>query len=405
MSDKIKILIADDAKDTRESIKKILSREETIEILGEASNGEETLKLVSKTSPDVVLMDINMPVLDGLKATEKISYDFPNCGVIILSVQAEQEYFRKAMSAGAREYLVKPFSPDELINAIKRVKDFQDRRKVIVAPQATIAPPPAGKIIVVFGTKGGIGKSLIATNLAISLVQNSKKKVVIMDLDLQFGDIAIMLNINPERTISDVVNVIDDMDIEMLEGFLTKHKSGLSILPAPINPAYAETITPEIVGKLIKLLKDNYQYIIIDTVSSFQDNILTVLDICDIILLVLILDLPTIKNIKLSLETMMSLNYPIEKVKLVLNRSDSDTGLNLSDIEKMLEVKISYFIPSDGKLVIPSVNKGIPFVESSPHSPISEGILKIAQDLIGEKDIKKEEVGFKKFFKPIFAKR
>jgi pilus assembly protein CpaE len=192
--DKIKILVCDDADETRNSIKRIVSLEDKFQLVGEAKNGKEAVDMCKKIKPDIVLMDINMPEMDGIQATEVITLNQPFIGIIILSVQGEQEYLRKAMSAGAREYLVKPFSPDELINAVERTKIYIEKRKEVLIPPQIVEKKEKEKhiIICIFGTKGGVGKSLIATNLAIALKKITEKEVVLIDLDFQFGDIAIM---------------------------------------------------------------------------------------------------------------------------------------------------------------------------------------------------------------------
>lgn len=391
----IKVIIADDVKETRESIKKLLSLEENIKIIAEAENGRQAVELSRALSPDIVLMDINMPVMNGIEATEIISLEMPDIGVIILSVQGEQEYLRKAMIAGAREYLVKPFTPDELINSIKRVKEFIEKRKAKVE---TKEEKREGKIISIFGTKGGVGRSLIACNLATVLAKETGEKVVLMDLDLQFGDVSIMLNLTPKLTISEIMPQIVSLDIEALQDFLISHESGLKVLPAPAKPEYAEVVTKEAVEKILKIARKEFSYIVLDTISSFHEITLTALDNSDIILVILTLDLPTIKNTKLALVTMEGLRYPPEKIRLVLNRSDSQTGLKLEEIEKTLGFKFSYFIPSDGKLVVPAVNRGVPFVLSNPEAEISIKIKEMAEDISGKISKKVEEKEKKKVF-------
>lgn len=383
---KIPVLIVDDAADTRESVKKILSLEPSVQVVGEAENGKDGVEKARKLKPTVVLMDINMPVMDGIQATEVVCQEALDIGVIILSVQGEQEYFRKAMVAGAREFLVKPFSPDELLNAVKRVHELSSKRRALLA---STAPAPAAeakkaKIISVFSTKGGVGKSLIATNLAVAIVEATKGKVAILDLDLQFGDVAAMLNAKPKHTIVDAVNHFDSLDMELLSSFFADHPSGLKILPAPLEPAFAETVTGDVIGRILSLLKDNYDFVIIDTDSSFTEATLLALEKSDEIVLLTLLDFPTIKNTNLALKTFKSLNFPEEKTKLVLNRSDSQTGVKVSDLEASLNLKISHNVPSDGKLALPCVNKGEPFVSTAPQSAIAKSIKDLAKTLIGQ---------------------
>lgn len=387
MANPIRILVVDDAQETRDSVKKLLQFEEDIEVIGEGSNGVEGVQLARSLKPDVILMDINMPEMDGIKAAEQITLDIPGVGIIMLSVQGDQEYLRKAMSAGAREYLTKPFSIDELVNAIRRVKDFVDKRKpVAVAESGEKAKAEKGKIIAIFGTKGGVGKSLVAANLAVSLAGAYADKVCILDLDLQFGDISSMLNAEAKLTIADAAQSVDKMDMEMLESHLVKHASSLKILAAPAKPAYADVVTPDAIEKIVLMLKEKYAYVLADTHTYFDDVTLKGLDLADMILCVVTLDFPAIKNAKLALDTMMSLNYPKDKIKLVLNRADSQTGLKEKDLEDTLGWKIEFRLPSDGKLVVPSVNKGVPFVTSDPSSNIAKAVKAMCDSVMGEKE-------------------
>jgi pilus assembly protein CpaE len=330
-------------------------------------------------------MDINMPTSDGITATQEISLKYPKTAIIIMSVQGEQEYLKKAMVAGAREYMVKPFSTDELVDTIRRVCDFEKRRRIhLTEPSIVKELQRDPQIITVFSTKGGVGKTSIATNLAISLAEETRKKVVIMDLDLQFGDVAVMLNIIPKRTITEIIQDINQMDSELLEGYLISHPTGVKVLPSPTRPEYAELITGSHVEKILGVLKQNYDYIVIDTPHFFHDTTLTALDLCHQILMVVSLDLPTIKNVKLGLEVLDSLHLK-GKVKLILNRSANDMGIKHEDMEENLNMKIFSHIPSDGRTVVSSVNKGDPFVITHPNTKISESIRELARMvMIGE---------------------
>lgn len=381
----IKILIVDDITETRENIKRLLYFEKDMMVVGEASDGDEAVRQTQKLNPDIVLMDINMPTSDGITATQEISLKYPKTAIIIMSVQGEQEYLKKAMVAGAREYMVKPFSTDELVDTIRRVCEFEKRRRIhLTEPSIVKELQRDPQIITVFSTKGGVGKTSIATNLAISLAEETRKKVVIMDLDLQFGDVAVMLNIIPKRTITEIIQDINQMDSELLEGYLISHPTGVKVLPSPTRPEYAELITGSHVEKILGVLKQNYDYIVIDTPQFFHDTTLTALDLCHQILMVVSLDLPTIKNVKLGLEVLDSLHLK-GKVKLILNRSSSDMGIKHEDMEENLNMKIAAHIPSDGRTVVSSVNKGDPFVMTHPHTKISESIRELARMvMIGE---------------------
>lgn len=402
----IKILIADDLTETRENIKRLLYFEKDMMVVGEASDGEEAIRETDKLNPDILLMDINMPTMDGITATEKISLKYPKTAIIIVSVQGEQEYLKKAMVAGAREYMVKPFSSDELVNTIRRVYDFEQKRRIQLAEPAVVKQLQLDpQIVAVFSTKGGVGKTTIATNLAVSLAESTRKKVVIVDLDLQFGDVAIMLNVIPKRTITELIQDLNQMDADLLESYLVTHPTGVKVLPCPTRPEYAELITGTHIEKILSILKQNYDYIVIDTAPFFHETILSALDLSHQILLIVSLDLPTIKNVKLGLEVLDSLHLK-GKTRLVLNRSSDDIGIKCEDMEENLGLKVKAHIPSDGRTVVSSVNKGTPFVLSNPNTKISASIKELAGMIMpGEQvmPVVSKSVGKKGIFGRLFG--
>lgn len=393
------MLIADDNEDTRINIRRMLSFDEGVEVVGEARDGIEALQKCKVLQPAVVLMDINMPEMDGLSATEKITFEVPGVAVVVISVQGEQEYLRKAMLSGARDYLVKPFNSDELVNTIKSAYQVESKRITQGGPKNA---PRKSEVATVFGTKGGVGKTTIAVNLAV-LLAKTKKKVALLDLDLQFGDVSIFLNLYPRRTISELSQEGDMLDTELLESYLIPHISGVKTLPAPGRPEYAELITPSLVEDIINILKVNYDYIIIDTPPFFNEINLSVLDLSDQILLTLAMDLATIKNVKLSLELLNSLHQQ-GKTKLILNRASEDMGITIADAEETLDFFIAAYIPSEGKVVVPALNEGIPFVLSRPTAKVSQGIQEVANLVINNQGYQ-EELKTKrdnKFFKRLF---
>lgn len=377
----IRVLLVDDTDETRDNVRRILSFDKDIAVIGEARDGLEALQKVEALNPDVVLMDVNMPKLDGISATERISLEHPGCSVIFLSVQGEPEYLRKAMMAGARDYLVKPFSGDELMDTIKRVYQLDSKRVGQGKENKVERVKP--QVVTVFGTKGGVGKTTIAVNLAI-LLANTKKKVVIVDLDLQFGDVSVFLNLLPKRTMAELAQEGHNIDIDLVESYMIPHLSGIKILPAPGRPEYAELITPPQVEAVISILKQHYDYVVIDTPPLFNETNLSALDLSTQIFLALSLDLATIKNVKLSLELLDSLHHR-GKTKLLLNRASEDMGIKISNAEETLDFLIAAQIPSDGKLCVSALNKGIPFVLSDPHAKVSQAIRNVADLVIQDK--------------------
>ncbi len=381
--ERVKTIIVDDSAETRSNIKQLLSFDKRIEVIGEAENGKEAIELANEARPDVVLMDINMPGIDGIKATEEITMDVPETIVIIMSVQGETEYVRKAMTAGARDFLCKPFTPDELIVTILNAYAAESKRREKISAGG-YQEEIRSKVITVFSTKGGVGKTTIASNLAVSIARTTKKKVALVDLDLQFGDIAIMLNVSVKNTISDLVKEFSQLDRGLLEEYLVTHFSGVKVLPAPVKPEYAEYITASHVERIINTLRESYHYIIVDSSANFHESVLTSLDMSDRILLISTLDLPTIKNIKAGLDVMETLRYPSEKIHVVLNKASEQYGIRYKDFEGTLHKPIWSFIPEDSQTVVTSANKGFPFVMTRTETKVAKAIMDIGEKLIRE---------------------
>lgn len=371
MAEKIKVLIVDDIEATRINISNLLAFHPEVCLVGQAASAEEGIKLAKTLLPDVILMDINMPGMDGIKATEILNIEVPTAGIIVISVQGEPEYIRRAMVAGAKNYLPKPFGVDELLQAIKQAYDSHRRKPA--SGQGSEARR-RGQIITVFSTKGGVGKTTIASNLAVTLEMSTGMKVGLVDADLQFGDVALFLNILPKVTIADLIKDIDQLDERLLNSYLFNYKENVRVLPAPFRPEQAEFITGKHLTAILEEMRASFDYIVVDTAPAFNDAMLAVLDVSDKVLVVSVTDLPTIKNVKICLEVMETLGYDKEKIKLVLNRAHSESGLDLNEVEESLRYKFSATLPSDGKTVVASVNRGIPFVVSNPDTQIAKSI-------------------------------
>lgn len=392
MAEKIRIMVVDDIAKVRSNLRQLLELEPEIEVVGEAADGEEALASARELNPDLVIMDIGMPVMDGIQATEIMTVELPQTAIIILSCQDEGEYLRKAMAAGARDYITKPPESAELFRTIHRVYELEKKRRQnqggVLGPLLE-KPSEPGKIFSVFSTKGGVGKSIIAANLAVALAQSTRKKTAIIDLNLQFGDVALLFDLLPRRTISDLVGEADFTAPQILNNYLTEHHSGVRVLSAPLRPEYAEVIHAEQVKDILGALKNYYDYIIVDTHQLLDDLTLAALDISDFIVMVTALDILTVKNIKLALEAIRLLNYEPQKIKIVLNRLFTENNISIKDLEAHLNLPIPHSIPNDGKLVVGSCNLGIPFVMSHPRAHISKAILKLAQELAGVQNEKR----------------
>lgn len=389
--EKIHILVVDDIPETRENLAKLLYFEEDIELVGAATTGEEGIRLAEELQPDIVLMDINMPGIDGISASEAISAKVPGVQVIMMSVQSETDYLRRSMLAGAREFLMKPFSSDELITSIRRVYALgASKRAAVTAPPAAevaVRPPPPtpqaelekGRIIAVFSAKGGTGCSTIATNLAIALHVETKQRVVLVDCSLQFGDVGVLLNLQANRTLADLGPEEQEIDSQMIDQLLVAHSSGIKAVLAPPRPEMAELVTPELIKRVLNVLQDKFDYIVVDTWSSFHDTVLTILDLSDLIVLLTTTEIPAIKNTKLFFEVTEALNYPPQKTVLVVNKADRAGGISKEDIEASIKYPVLAEIERDERTVTTAVNRGVPFVIAQRSNPISRSVYLLSQ--------------------------
>jgi pilus assembly protein CpaE len=388
---KIRVLIVDDIAETRENVKKLLYFEDDIEIIGMASNGREGVENALKLQPDIVLMDINMPEMDGIAASEAISRQVPGAQVVMMSVQGESDYLRRSMLAGAREFLIKPFSGDELINSIHRVYQFAAATKRALppaptapTPAATPAPPPlrAGKVIAVLGTKGGSGSSTLAVNLAVALREETRERVALVDGSFEFGDIGVLLNLPGSRTIAEVTGENTDIDEELLDGLMPGHSSGIKVLLAPPRPELAGLVKVEHLKKVFEILTKTYKYTVIDLWKSFQEATIFFLDTADLIVLVSNTDIPSVKNAKLFFELTEQLDYRSDKIMLILNKEDGRGGILPKDIEASIKHPVAALVPKDERTTLLAANRGLPFVTTQKNVPITQSIITLARNII-----------------------
>jgi pilus assembly protein CpaE len=385
VSEQIRVVIVDDIAETREHLTKLLSFESDIEVVGAASSGEEAVDLTGKLQPDILLMDINMPGMDGIATTERISATFPLTSIIMMSVQGEADYLRRSMLAGAREFLVKPFSSDELTASIRQVhvREKQKRGRMIVPTQdGGEAGTKQGKVVTLFAPKGGVGRTTLAVNLAVAMAGEQRQTVTLVDGSFQFGDVGVLLNLNPKnKSIIDVVADLSSTDEDLVDTSLINHSTGIKVLLAPPSPEMAELITVDQIRRMMGRLRETNDFTVVDLWPHFNDVSLALLDMSDVILTVLTLEITNIKNVRLFLEVAEQLGYG-DRLKLVLNRADSAFGIRVADVENSVGRKIDHQVVSDGRTVVYALNRGVPFVWSNSQAPVSEDILKISRSLV-----------------------
>jgi pilus assembly protein CpaE len=383
-SGKIRVLIVDDILESRDNVAKLLRFEPDVEIVGMGESGEEGIDLAFRLEPDIVLMDINMPGIDGISATSRITSRLPNTAVIMMSVQNEPDYLRRSMMAGAREFLAKPFSLDELIESIRHVNQLsQANRRVVAEPGAPAMAMPGrskkAQVFSIFGLKGGVGRTTLASNLAVSLQnQRPDKEVALIDGNLLHGDLGVILNATDNKTIADIMRNFQTLDRDLVTDILVTHSSGVKILLAPPDAQTGEQVTGEHIRHVLQHMLGMFDYIIVDTRPSFDEVTLTLLDHSDRILLMLTLELTAIKGAKQYLELSDLLGYDNDRVALVLNRATVQAGIPVADVEASLKGEIVSKLPDDPMLVLRAINEGVPFVQSAPTSPLSQEVGRLA---------------------------
>lgn len=387
----ITILLVDDIPETRENIKKLLAFEQDFKVVGSVGTGRDGVNMAKELRPNIVIMDINMPDMDGIQATSLITEAVPTAAVIMMSVQNDSDYLRRAMLAGARNFLTKPISPDELYNTIRMVH----AQHQLVAQRYADAPAidelrsaapkfdsenRAGHVIVVYSPQGGVGCTTIATNLASALMREGIR-VLLVDADLQFGDVGVLLNIQSQSTMVDLADNIDDLDTELFDNIVFTHDSGLKVLMGPSRPEYAEVMqsNPKAVAQIIEKIQGNYDYIVVDTSHHLDETVLSLFDIASKIVMVAMPTLACVKNVRFVLDLFDQMGYLPDKTTLILNRVLDDRNktrflIQNEKIERFLRRPIEIQVPSDDLTVLAAMSKGVPIVaqRDRSRSPIRE---------------------------------
>ncbi len=393
VQEKIKVLIVDDIAETRENIRRMLQFDNNIEVVGTARTGKEAIQISQQAKPDVIVMDINMPDMDGITATQEIKKKAAYIQVIILSVQSDPSYMRRAMLAGARDFLTKPPMIDELTDAVRRAGVLaQDERKKSAQVFTAIpvdgqkimpgASTPMGKVVVVYSPKGGTGRTTIATNLSIAL-HSEDNKVALVDGNLRFGDVAVFLNEQGKNTVLDLAPRVDELDPDVVREVMVTHRaSGVDILAAPPKPEMADKVSGEQFSKLLNYLRRIYAYIIVDTASDLTESVQSALDVADLVVLITTQDIPSIKNANLFLSLADATGIRRDHILFVMNRFDKRVAITPERVGESLRQEIVVVIPFDDRIVSYSVNRGIPFMlDNNKTQPVGKSIAQLAESV------------------------
>jgi pilus assembly protein CpaE len=308
--------------------------------------------------------------------------------IVILASGESSALLEDALDAdGVADVLLLPQLTENVVFALRKAGHAGRRLAAEGAPQRH------GRIITVFSPKGGTGKTVTATNLATSFAKYEGQRTLLLDLDLQFGDAAIMLGIEPSKTIYDLVVAPGELDSEKLAGYITQHTSGVDVLPAPLRPEDAELVTESKLARLLEVARESYDQIVVDTSPFFHGPMLATLDRTDELLMVCGLDVPTLKNVRLSLQTLELLSFPTSRIRFVLNRANSKVGMKKKEVEGALEITIGFEVPSDRAVPL-GVNRGTPPVLGDAGSDYAKAIRSIAKSLLTPKEQPKKKRAF-----------
>jgi pilus assembly protein CpaE len=397
MPENYRIFIVDDITETRENIIKLLQFEPDIEVVGSFGSGKEAIDIVRSVDPDVILMDINMPDMDGITATELVRRANPTTQIIILSVQGDANYMRRAMLAGARDYLTKPPMTDDLVSALRRAGDMARSERAKLAEQALFLKNMTqvafkkrdGKVIMVYSPKGGTGVTTIAVNLGFAL-NTEETPVLILDSNFQFGDVPVFINEHAKSSILDLATRSDELEPEFVDEVVSRHsKSSIRFLAAPPRLEQSEDVLPEQYSAVLASLREMYSYVVIDSPHIVNEVTLASIDHADIIVLLVTQDIPALRNTQIFLDLLTSLKIPKSKIIMAMNKFDKRISITTEKVSENLKMVIPISIGLDEKTVLTSVNRGIPFTQEPNQELVTQQVIKLSE-IIVEKISQKE---------------
>jgi pilus assembly protein CpaE len=324
----------------------------------------------------VVALGPSLPLELALSYAEDLRIAKPTVSVVLLRETFDTEALTRAMHAGVRDVVA--FDDEKgLIKAIERAHQLH------LALRGPGGARQLGRIVTVFSPKGGVGKTTASVNLALALSDKGSRKVCLVDLDLAFGDVAITMQLFPTHSIEHAVGSEDTIDLAMIEGLLTRHEESLNVLAAPAHPDVRERVTPLLISRILRALRDGFDYIVVDTSPSFDDATLTALDETDECVIIATLDVPTLKNVKVALETMDMLNIARGHRHLLLNRADDEVGISVDKVESILGMPVSSQVRSAMDIAA-ATNSGTPIVAGQPSHPASRAFFELASTVTGE---------------------
>lgn len=374
-----KVIIIDQDPSARAETQRMLALS-GFAVMGAAGYGMEAMTLARETTPEVVVVALEEPIARSLQTVESVADVLPQVPIIAYSSIGDPSYIRRAMQVGVKDYLVCPLREEDLAKSINATLVQEERRQQRLAGE--VEAQAYGTVVTIFGAKGGIGKTTIATNLATALVQKTGQSVALVDLDTRFGDVAILMDMPTDRSISDLALPDEEIDREAVQSCLYTHSTGVAILPSPIRPSEWHSIHPGHIEKVVAVLATTHDYVLLDTPGTFNDIVSRALEMCTILLLMATPDLASLKDTILGLEMLRSWSFPSEKVKIVINHtSDAHSDARI-DIRRVLGKEVFWTIPYD-RSITQTTQLGMPIVAAKPKSKASQSFIELSYAIGG----------------------
>lgn len=374
-----KVIIIDQDPSSRAETQRMLALS-GFAVMGAAGYGMEAMTLARETTPEVVVVALEEPIARALQTVESVADVLPQVPIVAYSSIGDPSYIRRAMQVGVKDYLVCPLQEQDLANSINATLLQEERRQQRLTGE--VEAQAYGTVVTIFGAKGGIGKTTIATNLATALVEKTGQSVALVDLDTRFGDVAILMDMPTDRSISDLALPDEEIDREAIQSCLYTHSTGVSILPSPIRPSEWHSIHPGHIEKVVSVLATTHDYVLLDTPGTFNDIVSRALEMCTILLLTATPDLASLKDTILALEMLRSWSFPSEKVKIVINHTSDAHGDARVDIRRVLGKEVFWTIPYD-RNITQTTQLGMPIVAAKPKAKASQSFVELAYAIGG----------------------
>ena len=387
MSNVLRLAIVDPNDATREEIKAMLLGMDMIWLEAECSRYEFFSDVVAQTNPDIGLVAIDSNTDKSLELISSVTENSPECSILVVSSSSDGNLILQAIRAGAKEFLTQPLHVEELLAAVSRISERRFGR-------GDSSRPRGSQVIAVAGSTGGVGTTSVAVNLACVMAQEEINSVALVDLDLCLGDADVQLDTIPEYTLVDVAQNVTRLDFTLLKRSLTKHSSGVYLLPRPVQLEDISLITPENVRRVLGLMKASFSHLVVDLSKSYSAVDIVALELASEILLVTQLDLPCLRNMVRLLSSFKEMDGIIDKVKVVVNRAGLETGqITLKKAQETIGKEIFWQLPNDYRTMIEVRNNGVPLNEQAPKAAITHSITTLAEVLMGHESAAEAAAG------------